>query len=267
MQQELPRILTQVSQTSFVKKQFINEAYETPDQTQDITNRSFDINSSDEGGIKDVNQTQRSYNNDSHSIEYGNNDTDVEVKLQIRNQTLNQQISPSKITTDDGILMNKSQINQLKVFDANTDSEEYQSVKYNKKQQSNFSEQSPNPISDGNTSMKNLVDETKDSLRYSNHSSQYFAQPFVLGYFLQQTEMTQSKNEMYRILSILAFVTVFICCACSQCMVRVSKESKLQLNAYYHKKKLEKNFLIQRYVKREREEAKRYERQRLDEEL
>jgi hypothetical protein len=40
-------------------------------------------------------------------------------------------------------------------------------------------------------------------------------------------------------------------------MVRFSKESRLQLNAYYHKKKMEKNFLIQRYVKKELEKEKR----------
>ena len=37
----------------------------------------------------------------------------------------------------------------------------------------------------------------------------------------------------------------------------MSKSCKLQLNAYYHKKKMEKNFLIQRYVRKEADQEKK----------
>eukprot|EP00347_Sterkiella_histriomuscorum_P002555 403367697 len=90
--------------------------------------------------------------------------------------------------------------------------------------------------------------------------------PNILEYFIRATQ-SEKTDDFYKIVAFLAFLTVFTCCACSQLMVRASKESRLQLNAYYHKKKMEKNFLIQRYVKREKEDEKRYERQRLEEEL
>eukprot|EP00349_Pseudokeronopsis_sp_Brazil_P002662 CAMPEP_0202962230 /NCGR_PEP_ID=MMETSP1396-20130829/6329_1 /ASSEMBLY_ACC=CAM_ASM_000872 /TAXON_ID= /ORGANISM="Pseudokeronopsis sp., Strain Brazil" /LENGTH=44 /DNA_ID= /DNA_START= /DNA_END= /DNA_ORIENTATION= len=36
----------------------------------------------------------------------------------------------------------------------------------------------------------------------------------------------------------------------------MSKQCKLELNSYYHKKKMEKNFLIQRYVKKNIEQPR-----------
>ena len=41
-----------------------------------------------------------------------------------------------------------------------------------------------------------------------------------------------------------SFITVMVCCIASQCLVRLSKNCRLQLNKYYSKKKYEKAKLI-----------------------
>lgn len=51
--------------------------------------------------------------------------------------------------------------------------------------------------------------------------------------------------------TIFAVVSVVVCCAFSQCMVRMSKNCKLELNAYYHKKRMIKNLEIQKMVRKE----------------
>jgi hypothetical protein len=47
-------------------------------------------------------------------------------------------------------------------------------------------------------------------------------------------------------------------------MVRLSKESMLKLNAYQHKRKMEKNFLIQSHVRNEFKAMKEEERRALE---
>jgi hypothetical protein len=42
-----------------------------------------------------------------------------------------------------------------------------------------------------------------------------------------------------------SFLTVMICCLMSQCIVKVSKRYRLQLNKYYNRKRFEKAKMIQ----------------------
>ena len=60
-------------------------------------------------------------------------------------------------------------------------------------------------------------------------------------------------------------MTVGGCCLVSQCLVRLSKNYRLQLNKYYSKKRYEKAKLIQQYLNQE--EQVHYEQAELDEEM
>jgi hypothetical protein len=52
-----------------------------------------------------------------------------------------------------------------------------------------------------------------------------------------------------------SFLTVLACCLISQCIVRVSKNSRLTLSRYYNKKRYEKAKMIQQYLSQEEEAA------------
>jgi len=58
-----------------------------------------------------------------------------------------------------------------------------------------------------------------------------------------------SSSGYYFWLCMFAMVSVVLCCACSQCLVRMSKACKLQLNDFYRKKKAEKHLWIEKQVK------------------
>jgi hypothetical protein len=51
-------------------------------------------------------------------------------------------------------------------------------------------------------------------------------------------------------------VTVMLCCLVSQCVVRISKSYRLQLNRYYQKKRYEKAKMIQQYLNDQEEGAR-----------
>lgn len=54
-----------------------------------------------------------------------------------------------------------------------------------------------------------------------------------------------------------AFFTVIVCCLASQCVVKMSKTYRLQLNRYYNKKRYEKAKMIESYLNNEEEAAAR----------
>ena len=57
-------------------------------------------------------------------------------------------------------------------------------------------------------------------------------------------------------------ITVIGCCLVSQCVVRISKNYRLQLNRYYQKKRYEKAKLIQQYLNDLEEEGERKRQKR-----
>lgn len=102
-----------------------------------------------------------------------------------------------------------------------------------------------------------LVQQDSSQPEQSSNSSDFSSQTYTI---------TLTSKDKYAYVSIIAVVTVVLCCLFSQCMVRMSKACKLQLNAYYHKKKMEKNFLIQRYVRREADQKQKLQKEEEQEE-
>eukprot|EP00347_Sterkiella_histriomuscorum_P005508 403356348 len=81
-------------------------------------------------------------------------------------------------------------------------------------------------------------------------------QEFSIGDFIMQKHI---------LIFMGAILTVGGCCLVSQCLVRMSKNYRLQLNKYYSKKRYEKAKLIQQYLNQE--EQVHYEQADLDEEM
>ncbi|CDW75318.1 UNKNOWN [Stylonychia lemnae] len=84
---------------------------------------------------------------------------------------------------------------------------------------------------------------------------------------IQGTEFSIQEFILQRhVLIFLGSVaTVGACCLLSQCLVRMSKNYRLQLNKYYSKKRYEKAKLIQQYLNQE--EQVTYDQAELDEEM
>lgn len=71
--------------------------------------------------------------------------------------------------------------------------------------------------------------------------------------------------QKHILIFLISIGSVGACCLVSQCLVRMSKNYRLQLNKYYFKKRYEKAKLIQQYLNQE--EQVHYEQADLDEEM